>query len=907
MKRKLKDSVLFSKVTAKDYSSFFAAVGKVIFHVYKGQWDEALLSSMDAGAAWGLEETEDRLAWKLVNRAARQAIVDLVKESQNNLVQDNQNTISQTDESSFVKKFEKLDYDREIRIDSDFFKHPKEYQFVKDMQAVLHDWLKLAKVEDKKADNLVHRFPGFFVYALHDEWGKNAEQYKRLHNESPFSDSVIAGEEWDKYKAYLDRQREESVFGETFSLQQIFVPLCAYYEADDKEKSGSPDFAHSGGGQKKRKVVDLEAAIDAWLKEDNKDDAIRIICGGPGSGKSASAKMFAASISSSHNVLFIPLYHLNLQRDLKEVVGDFLVDNRLFSKNPIGESEQILIIFDGLDEIMQQGKASLAAASDFVGQALQLSHNHNHIKLRVRIIITGRDLPVQEIATNFRKEGQILHVLPYYLSNEKLKRHSYIDPNGLLKEDRRDRWWQKYGDVTGKCYTGLPAELKREALDEITAQPLLNYLLALSKERGKITFSDQINLNELYADLVDAVYERGWQAPHLTLAQVRIERADYERVLEEIAVATWQGAGRTATLKDIEKRCQDNKLGHVLDKFRAKAEEGAANLLTAFYFRDANIPGADKSFEFTHKSFGEYLAARKIVWQLQMTKKALKAEKETQIGWSCEDALEHWIDMCGRVAIDEYIFKFLCNGIARKDKEKVKGWQDMLCELISHVLAKGMPFACGKPPALSFFEATRQSRNSEEALLAALSACSRVTGEISQITWPKITSTGEWLAKLCGQRIGDIVFVYSCLNYIDLSGCILVTKDLYLANLTGADLTRADLTRADLRYANLEGANLERASLERASLEGANLEGANLEGANLFRANLERANLKAANLERANLTGADLTRADLRGAYLTDADLTEADLTGVKRIEAKWQGAILDGVKGINPKKLLDS
>ena len=64
---------------------------------------------------------------------------------------------------------------------------------------------------------------------------------------------------------------------------------------------------------------------------------------------------------------------------------------------------------------------------------------------------------------------------------------------------------------TAKDFEGLPEELNRDDLTEITAQPLLNYLVALSFTRDKLDFSKDINLNSIYADLVTAVYERGYE------------------------------------------------------------------------------------------------------------------------------------------------------------------------------------------------------------------------------------------------------------------------------------------------------------------------------------------------------------------------------------------------------------
>jgi replication-associated recombination protein RarA len=51
-------------------------------------------------------------------------------------------------------------------------------------------------------------------------------------------------------------------------------------------------------GQLKRVVVDLQAELEAWLRKADKDDAIRVICGGPGCGKSSFAKIFAATCAA---------------------------------------------------------------------------------------------------------------------------------------------------------------------------------------------------------------------------------------------------------------------------------------------------------------------------------------------------------------------------------------------------------------------------------------------------------------------------------------------------------------------------------------------------------------------------------------------------------------------------------
>lgn len=702
------------------------------------------------------------------------------------------------------------------------------------MQEILTEWLNVAAADQKKAVAIINRFPSYFVFVLCDEWAKNADKYSRLRNNTPFTDAAVMEEDWERYRAWLARQIQESIFDEAFSLEQIYVPLRAYYMKQDAKDEFSRQY-YGEKNKEKRMTVELQQNLREWLSKDDREDDTRIICGGPGSGKSSFAKMFAAEICEEDNVLFIPLHQLDLSCGLKEVVGEFLESNRIFNKSPISKEGRLLIIFDGLDEIMQQGKASLDAAHGFVSQVQQLLRDHNYTGVHLKIIITGRDLPVQTIEVNYKSAGQILHVLPYYISEEAAKNYLDDDDN-LLAEDQRKLWWQKYGRLTGKDYDDLPEELHKRTFDEITTQPLLNYLLALSLNRGKLQFSDDTNLNELYADLIDAVYERGWQSGGRTHRTLKgISRSDYEMILEEIAVSAWQGAGRTTTLEDIMVRCLEDRLEGAFDEFQDQAQDGVLNLLTAFYFRKSGIQDGKKTFEFTHKSFGEYLAARKIVRQLEETNQALKLQKEKRYGWTNEIALVNWIKLCSKVAMDESIFDFLCNEVRCLDKDLVNEWQEMLCELISYMLRCGMPFEQFKE---SFFEKTRQTRNSEEALLAALSACSRKTNKLSNIDWLEEVSAGEWISKLCGQRKSSFCLPLSCLNYLNLNGCLLLCRDFIFANLSGA---------------NLSGADLSEANLSKADLSGTHLDDANFNGANLSEAKFIKSQLKSVKLSERQL------------------------------------------------------
>ena len=134
------------------------------------------------------------------------------------------------------------------------------------------------------------------------------------------------------------------------------------------------------------------------------------------------------------------------------------------------------------------------------------------------------------------------------------------------------------------------------------------------------------------------------------------------------------------------------------------------------------------------------------------------------------------------------------------------------------MLRSGMPMEQVRG-GMVYAEQKRQARNAEEALLAVLNACARVTEEISHIHWPDLTSAGTWIRFL--QEQSENVrhrLARECLSYLDLSGLHLYGIDLY-----GARLFHSDLSAGRLVWANLARANLARARLEFASLASANL------------------------------------------------------------------------------------
>jgi len=142
------------------------------------------------------------------------------------------------------------------------------------------------------ASAIAERVPTYFVYALNQEWRRNAKSYRPLVEslDTPFTKAGDREWAWTAYSALLQRRVQEGVFDEPFSLSQIFVPLNAYY-LEDTPRGDSADEMGRPDRRRRRVVISLQNELGSGLQWTDQQDSIRVISGGPGSGKSCFARI----------------------------------------------------------------------------------------------------------------------------------------------------------------------------------------------------------------------------------------------------------------------------------------------------------------------------------------------------------------------------------------------------------------------------------------------------------------------------------------------------------------------------------------------------------------------------------------------------------------------------------------
>lgn len=847
------------------------------------QWDDSTGKAIEVREGPNLERKIEEIAGLLVVRSLFRAIRNLLYENRE-LLND-----KKTNLRALYQQLERCIEGNEVTIDERFFAKPENLPMLVKVVARLEDWLQVYVEDEFEARNVSRRLPTYFTFALNEEWRERRQEYEPLQSELDSTHTRMNGRErrvWRRYREYLVAQVEEPMLLEPFGLKEVFVRPRAYYEHREQRRYGEElsEFDRSRRPQQKhhRIVVDLMEELQQWLNANDKDDAIRALSGEPGSGKSSFCKIFAARLAVvKMPVLFVPLHSFRLEGDFITAVERFAASTGLLPGkllDPDNPNLRLLLVFDGLDALSVPGKTASAAVQEFVDEVSRQVRRFNQQRTRLQVLFSGRPAAIQAARDRLYKPQQVSYLLPYAVTNA---RNAYVDDRNLLQTDQRRLWWRKFSKAKGRRYRGLPAALEEKNLAKLTAQPLLNHLVALSLERRQVELTEGTSPNEIYADLLKAVWENGYEQKSGRRLAGSIRYTEFAVILEEIALACWHGNGRTITVAEVEACCNSSRVRKIFGRLQGELEldsrDSIAYLLAASCCRESDRPyGKEKTFEFIHKSFSDYLVARRIANGLRSLHESLVRARDLDEDFDEKDALAKWLAWCGPAPVDEHVFSFLQEEIRIRHERRtaeIADWQQTLCSLIDYAATYGLP-THGLETRPQLDAEVRQGRNAEEALLVVLSATARVTGSVSKIRWGSAEAFGILVSRLQHQRTGAAnTLAFDCFDRLGLDNCILYAKDLL-----GANLSYSSLRFARLNLANLGGANLREANLGGANLSGANLRDAKLAGADLRDANLQDANLDGADLRDANLNGADLSGANLRGANLRDANLRDASL-----------------------------
>lgn len=891
-----------------------------------GAYDKAIAEGIEALDAIGVRTvkppTVEQQAWLWVHRAAFTALAWTIRSSPT-LTDRLGNDDRELD--AFVTGAQS---EEPVPITLDFLDRPASSPFFARVEAGMAGWFKVIGAGDADQAAVGRRLAQEFAIHLDLEMRARRADYTNLE---AYFQATLAGaaairaRKWRRYSASLVTAIRKPLLNiasgdpGAVCLEEIFVPLRAWYAAPLKEgRAGETtpvrgDVLERPSDRERPVFVDLRQHIDAWLTKADATDAIRVISGEPGCGKSSFAAMWAAAQARTERVLLVPLHMLDFERDAFAAVQTFARLDTQLGGDPfeaLASGDPVILILDGLDELSRVSDTGGQVARTFV-ESLNLNlaqRNAGHAKARVLALLVGRPMAIHEGAAALKKPGQRVEILRLRVQAAEFPKIKNED----LPEDLRDQWWRNYHRATGQPDTGMPKEYRAggKRMDDITAQPLLNYLLALVRDqrlnRGQPAAIDSVHA--LYGEVFELLYQRRkGRLAHRGAVEDRFELSDYKRFLEEVAIAAWHSGGDRAVssgaIQDRIATC-DQRLQNQLRHDYESLDHGLFAVLSTFFV--APEAGTFGHYTFTHKSFREYLTAARIVREVE----EIDDQRRNAKRYPPEQALSDWYALTSAVPIDPDLRTFLVEEVAARAAagSPVGAWRDTLKGLFEANLRDGMP---GYKEVATFREAERRAANAEAALFVTLMTCAQASlgeGETMKFKWQGSRGLRELLQRMRASPAHDAVLesfsrislanqYLSLLNFqgadltnADLSGAEILGSYLVTAKLGRANFSSAVLSGAWLMLANLSGAELSDSHLNGANLIGSNLSGANLNGANLSRANLSGAILSGANLSGADLRGANLGGADLSGAQLKDARLSEdTNLHGAKNVPEEWR------------------
>ena len=364
--------------------------------------------------------------------------------------------------------------------------------------------------------------------------------------------------------------------------------------------------------------------------------------------------------------------------------------------------------------------------------------------------MSGRSLVIRENSNLFIGNDNIQYVLdmmPLYMDEDDCS--DLFHYGCELMVDKRPEWWRKYAEIRSKEYTDTPDEITdnlgctSKTLLEITSEPFLLYLLAISYEDKTLDYSKRLSVNKLYNHFVSKIYHNTWNKHRRSGASAIIDEEQFYRFLMEAGLCSWQTGNRQIPIDLIEDKCRKIGFTNVLQRICSDQNifESIAGLMLLFYI-DRSSAHSEMAFEFSHKSFGEYFAGVKIariMFELFRTT-------------PCPlDVIAQLIEIFEHHYLDEYVTDYIIEElriIGESDSDKLLIMQENLSALFSSLIIAPIPLNAfeGKDDKALF----RSIRNVEKSVYILLCLIGTLTKKRAAPRFQSMTDFCEWINKECG-------------------------------------------------------------------------------------------------------------------------------------------------------------
>ena len=523
-------------------------------------------------------------------------------------------------------------------------------------------------------------------------------------NQEQSSKIVNSHRNWIKQK-YL-----EPIKGENFTIEDIFVPLQLIHH-DQHE--------HITNYNKGADIHTLEKfALTGMCFKDDEPTSVLFVKGGPGSGKSIFALSLATKLAENNPTicpLFIRLSRNALSIEIKEDTIKINDDNSIddsFSYKSLLEQfkkskyQSCCLILDGLDEVGKiknpyQQSVALEILTDIEKHILDCERQYEKT---LRVITFGRETIAETLAIKFETARHLFSMGD--LSGEIGQGKGAL----VYGSNMKPIWWSKFLTAKGNSSERtIPKFLSdpEHSLYELGKEPLLCYLIVSSvfgignslPNNARMLLDEQLgamNRNDIYDKIIrDILDPKKWKSSPKRNPILNYE--NFRKVLQYISLATWQnGTSKEATVSAIK-----SAIGTKIDVARSfeklltfnqedSKDIHSAILITAFYYRIAQKQNADEEpeFEFTHKTFSEYLLVSLLFDQFEILVELEYSDADKNVK---QDAIWEWLRLVDAGPQTNDLAAFIVDEAKSRYSNKPF---DLWCEIfdvIAHIYSTDLP------------------------------------------------------------------------------------------------------------------------------------------------------------------------------------------------------------------------
>jgi ATPase family associated with various cellular activities (AAA) len=392
---------------------------------------------------------------------------------------------------------------------------------------------------------------------------------------------------WDDYRKALINlpDQNDSMFAENFGVRKVFIaPQGSYLLI------GTSDEPHV--------VNNLPKLLGALVSERLAPGELRILCGGPGSGKSTVCRMLASELAKNETIhpVFLRLRRMKEGADIAAYVEESLRNEGLIDRlSDVREISNLVLVLDGFDELVMASRTRLRNFFNVLREELASGPLRS-----ARAIVSGRDtlfpggdgLPVG---------AHVLTLLPF-------------DSPRVAAWGKK--WRTLHSSSPGSDFYPeklLPNRVadRHTPLQHLVSWPLTLHLLARVHTRGSLRLSDSgksdIEKAYLYRSIMaDTAQRQTTQAE----GQGRFDRAQMQRFMRFLAWTMYSRGTDSLDFDDVIPLVQ---------RFYPDASEAEVTEVTDVAIVNAPelTKGEQTGCEFVHKSFSEYLVAEHIAESIE--------------------------------------------------------------------------------------------------------------------------------------------------------------------------------------------------------------------------------------------------------------------------------------------------